>query len=156
MKFITPYDDENMVYDFKFHRYRLTPECVTKRLGTNLSLVLNDVGDAQPSTLPQRVLDRISSHLYRYIYSKSMNKAQVEFNLACRQDTREMLEECMINEVAFVLRNGDFWNSLEEYSKNIDISKDTEMQLREEMIDGWSAVNCAFGIEYPFAWHEGY
>ena len=64
-----PFNDDAMIYDYKRHQYILNERYVLETLGVNMVEYLDTTGDANPSTLPQRVLRRVSDFLYRYIYA---------------------------------------------------------------------------------------
>ena len=77
-----PYDDELMTYDYINHRYVLTKKGVESQLGIKLDTTLNTEGDANPSTLADRILAKVSQTVYSWLYRDSMNSSYIEFILA--------------------------------------------------------------------------
>lgn len=121
-----PYSDEYMAYDFKAHRYVLTEKCVLDELGVNLSIILNTSPDANPSTAITRALGELSAKLYAWIYGHNPSfKMLIEKVLATFAPCREIIYECLKNEVTYSLKNGDFYN----YS-GINVAKGTVMDIR--------------------------
>ena len=105
-----PFDDEVMTYDYLSHRYVLTGKGVQTELGVNLALVLNDSGDMSPSTLPQRVLKKVSQSVYLWLYEDSMNPQWLEFLLAKHPPLRNRVKEMLLAQLDYVLTN-NFVNS---------------------------------------------
>lgn len=101
-----PFDNGIMKYDFAAHRYILTSEGVLSELGENLEVVLNDSGDANASTLADRVLRKVSQTVYQYIYRDSMDPAWLEFILATYPPLREWVREMLQAQLMYVLENG--------------------------------------------------
>lgn len=133
-----PYDDDNMTYDLTHHRYVLTPTAVLQD-GTNLSTYLDSTGDANPSTMGLRVLNMISRHLYSWIYSRipNANKPFIEYLLATYPPCREIIQECLLNETYFALKNGDFWNYADsDIPEGKTVSLDTRNILADELPNG--------------------
>lgn len=102
-----PYDDEIMRYDYNTHRYVLTEQGVLTELGENLDTILNATADANPSTLAQRILKRVSDTVYRYIYRDTMNEEWLEYILATYPPLREIVKEMLQAQLLYMLMNGD-------------------------------------------------
>lgn len=105
-EFNYPQDDDVMIYDKTVHRYVLTKEGVLTHLGVLLEETLNSTGDANPSTLPDRILRRVSQEVYLYIYQFGMNSAWIEFLLACYLPLRDIVCEMLQEQLLYVLTNG--------------------------------------------------
>jgi len=75
-------------------------------LGIILEEILNDVGDASPSTLPDRILRRVSQEVYLYLYQFGMNSSWIEFLLACYYPLRDTVREMLQAQLLYVLNNG--------------------------------------------------
>lgn len=105
-EFNYPQDDDVMIYDKTVHRYVLTKEGVLTHLGILLEETLNTTGDANPSTLPDRILRRVSQEVYLYIYQFGMNSAWIEFLLACYPPLRDTVREMLQEQLLYVLTNG--------------------------------------------------
>lgn len=96
-----------MKYNFKKHRYILTPQAIEERYGISLLDVLDSDSDISPETLPERFLDRVSVVLYEYIYSWSQDQAKSEYVLSLDR-LRDGLEEAMCELCyAWLLNNTD-------------------------------------------------
>lgn len=113
-----PFNDESMFYDYNTHRYYLTEKCALDELGINLALILNGEGDANSSTLPQRLLRKVSDSVYNWIYADSMNHEWLEFIMAFYAPLRDTVKEMLKAQLEYVLTNG-FVN---DYS-GVNISK---------------------------------
>lgn len=137
-----PYSDEDMVYDKLKHRYVLTEQGVLNNLGINASEYLDTTGDANPSTLAQRVNDRISAHLYRRIYAfNKPAKPYTEYLLAKMPECRELIKECLLNETYYNYRNGDFYNSIDsDVPWERAVSPDTRDRLSEPLSNGYNLL----------------
>lgn len=120
-----PFNDDFMIYDLKTHRYVLTEKCVLNELGINLALRLNTSGDENPSAAISRALAEVSQKLYTWIYSHNVSlKMWTEYVLAKYEPCREIIKECLKNEVAYNLKNGDFYN----YA-GVNVTKGQSMDL---------------------------
>ncbi len=102
-----PFDDEIMRYDYQKHRYVLTEHGVLTELGENLDVLLNSTGDANPSTLAERILKRVSQTVYLYIYRDSANEQWLEYILAKYPPLRERVKEMLQAQLLYMLENGD-------------------------------------------------
>lgn len=102
-----PFDDEIIQYDYKAHRYVLTERGVLSELGENLDVILNSEGDANPSTLAERFLRRVSQVVYMYIYRDSMNEQWLEYILAKYPPLRDKIREMLQAQMLYMLENGD-------------------------------------------------
>ena len=133
-----PYNDELMTYDYDLHAYVLTPRACELELGLNLALVLDNTGDCNPSTMAHRVLKMISKHTYAWIYAHGTNKRFVEYMLAKYPPCREIIKECLLNEVYYAMKNGDFWNYADnEHGIEKSVSETTKLTLAEPLPNGF-------------------
>ena len=101
-----PKDDDVMTYDYTRHRYVLTAKGVLSELGENLEVVLNASGDANPSTLADRLLRKISQTVYMYLYQDSLNPDWLEYILAKYPLLREWICEMLQAQLLYALTNG--------------------------------------------------
>lgn len=132
-----PFNDDAMLYDYKKHQYVLTERYVLETLGVNLSLYLDSTGDENVSTLGQRVLRRVSDFFYNYVYAHGSNKYFIEYLLAKYPPCRDIVKDCLVDEVYYQLRNGDFFNSADVGSQIEKwVSPTTRMRLQEELPNG--------------------
>lgn len=132
-----PYSDNEMIYDRRMHMYVLTEECIRQNLGVNMDEYLDSSGDVNPSSLGERISKRISQHLYRHIYAYTQNKLYIEYLLAKYPPCREIIKECLLNEVYYNLRNGDFYNSVDSAVPwEMSVSPDTRSLLAEPLPNG--------------------
>ena len=102
-----PCDDEIMRYDYNTHRYVLTEKGVLFELGENLDVILNTTGDANPSTLAERILKRVSQTVYHYLYRDTVNEQWLEYILATYPPLRERVKEMLQAQLLYMLMNGD-------------------------------------------------
>ena len=102
-----PHDDEIMKYDYQSHRYVLTSSGVLSQLGEDLDVILNSTGDANPSTLADRVLRRVSQMVYMYLYRDTANEQWLEYILAKYPPLRDTVKEMLQAQLLYMLMNGD-------------------------------------------------
>lgn len=102
-----PFDDEIMKYDYTKHRYVLTEKGVLTELGENLDVILNATGDANPSTLAERFLARVSQTVYTTLYRNSQGEAYLEYILATYPPLRPRIMEMLQAQTLYMLMNGD-------------------------------------------------
>lgn len=101
-----PVSDNYMVYDYETHRYVLTEKGVLSELGENLQVILDTGGDANPSTLVNRFLKKISQTVYLYLYRDSMNPDWTEYILATYPALRPWIKEMLLAQTLYTLENG--------------------------------------------------
>lgn len=102
-----PYSDEEMVYNYEEHRYVITKEYVFNKTGIDLDRVLNPGYTSTPQKLSEQVLDEISSEIYNWVYEHNQNNLYQEFVMAKSPDFRVYLKRALLEQVLYVLRNGD-------------------------------------------------
>ena len=131
MKYIKPFSDENLKYDYNRHRYYLTNDVIYKELGINFGLIPAGT-DANPSTIAERFIRKSGDDVYRYLYADIFNPGWTEFELACVPELRKVVFEMLLAQAEYNYENG----FLETYS-GIDIYKSTAMdkeKIRERRI----------------------
>lgn len=121
-----PDDDQVMKYDYLSHRYVLTANGVYTQLGINLNTTLNTAGDANPSTLADRILRRVSQTVYAYLYRDSMNSDWLEYILATYAPLRGWVQEMLLAQLLYVLTNG----FVSDYA-GINIAKGHSMDIEQ-------------------------
>ena len=119
-----PYDDELMTYDYINHRYVLTKKGVESQLGIKLDTTLNTEGDANPSTLADRILAKVSQTGYSWLYRDSMNSSYIEFILAVYPPLREWVREMLQSQLLYVLTN----NFIGDYS-GVNLARGQAMDI---------------------------
>lgn len=128
-----PFDDTVMEYDYRHHRYVLTERGVLEELGEDLRVILNADCDANPTTLPQRFLQKVSQVVYNYIRGQCSDWNYIEHILACDRRIRYLIEEMLIAQTAYVLQNG-----FTAMSSGIDASKGSVTDIFA--LRGWQKV----------------
>lgn len=158
-----PYSDKDMTYDYNSHKYVLTPQCVKNELGQDLEEVLDKTGDANPSTLAERFLKRVSHLVYCHIYAYAQNVPLVEYMLAKQERFRDVLKNAMLERVLFMLTSGDVTTqsglNLRDGRKisKADL-KDASIPMEEECIlENAGLLYAGFrGFPFGFQFREGY
>lgn len=154
-----PYNDETMEYDYTLHGYVLTKKGVLDFLNTNLDTYLDATGDSDPSTLGEKVLRKISRHVYSWIYAHTPNEDFIERVLATYPPARERIREVLIAEVDYNLQNGTFWNYADnEHGLEKSICEDSKAILERKLPNG---LNILYQGRLPFMvpesqYHVGY
>lgn len=143
-----PYDDTNMVYDNTIHGYVLTVEGVRNLLGTDLSTYLDPTGDFNPSTMGARILKMVSQHFYAWVYAHGTNQRFIEWLFAKYPPCRDLIRECLVNEVYYALKNGDFWNYADsEIPFDKAVSESTRLMLDNPLPNG---INVLYRGTLPY------
>lgn len=106
LKFIEPFDDADMIYDLKDHRYILTEAFVESR-GTNLDLLLQTIRLSNPNMAVEHTLDRVSRLVYQSIYSFGRTKETKQYLLACNPELRDVIRDAMYERLQYMLTSGD-------------------------------------------------
>ena len=91
---INPYNDEYMVYDYKVHRYVLTPKYVAEQMNIDLSLI-KPMGAVAKENIPQEILRKISRTVYTQIYAVSNQNKRQEWELAKYSSARPIIMQAI-------------------------------------------------------------
>lgn len=102
-----PYSDSTMTYSLEDHRYVLTPAYVRTKTGIDLLRVLNPGFSAEPQQLVSAWLDQLSLEIYTWIYEFNRNNPIQEYMLAKHPILRDYIRTAMIQQVLYVLKDGD-------------------------------------------------
>ena len=121
-----PYDDGILRYDILKHRYIPTEDGVADKTGIILQTTVAYAHNSNPSAAGAMFCDFVSQHLYNYIYrhGNSQNRWIVEYALAKDATLRQVLAECLMNEVRYIIDEGAFWNK-----SGVNIGKGAAMDL---------------------------
>lgn len=112
--------DKDLLYEY--NRYVLTKDYVKNELGTDLQIILYDEFDANPTTLPDRVLRRTSDAIYEYMQDRCR-----DFIYAC-----ELTET--ISEIHHNFKKA-LGYQLEFFIKYGDLSLENEMPICKRSLD---------------------
>ena len=102
------FDNNEMFYDKRKHRYILTTECVLEDMNIDLGVVLNTSDVADTANAAKNLLDRVSMLVYRYIYKVVPFRYKAERALALEDEYRAPICEAMKEQLLYILNNGDF------------------------------------------------
>ena len=106
MRLITPYSDEEMIYDAEEHQYKLTLKYVKDKLGINLADHLNTAASDDPQVVAEYKLNQISNEVYSYIYAQNSNNEMQEFYAAKLEATRTIIKKAMLEQLSYELVSG--------------------------------------------------
>lgn len=104
---IYPYNDGDMTYSYRWHRYTLTTQAVRDHLGVDLDTCLNTRGAIDRAAVAPAFLSSISREIYTFIYSCSSYNEMQEYLAAKHPAAREILLDAMLEQVNYTLINGD-------------------------------------------------
>lgn len=104
------YDNNEMFYNNRKHRYVLTEECVLEDMNIDLGVVLNTSDVADVANAASKLLDRVSMLIYGYIYKAVPFRYKTERALALEDENRQPLYDAMKEQLLYMLNNGDFSN----------------------------------------------
>ena len=96
-----------MIYAHSWHRYVLTSDAVRERLGVDLDVRLNKRGAVDAAAVVPAFLNSISRQVYSYIYSCNTQNSVQEYLAAKHPAARPILRDAMLEQVGYVLMNGD-------------------------------------------------
>lgn len=102
-----PYTDTAMTYDTDDHRYILKHEYVLDKTGIDLQKVLNPGYTSSPQQLSQHFLWQISLDVYNWIYEHNQDNVYQEYLLAKHPLLRDNIKSALLEQVLYVIRNGD-------------------------------------------------
>lgn len=96
-----PFDDEKLVYDKTFHRYRLNHE------GEILSNYIPNFNFAYGENALTE-LDSQSNNVYNYLYSQThqANVEYFEYLLACDEKLRDLIFKMLIEQLRYDIQSG--------------------------------------------------
>lgn len=108
--------NKDMVFDSETRRYILSIDYVQNNLGVDLQVNSYDEFDSNPTTLPDRILQRVSDNVYEFLKLKSKDyyfaceriEDEVETNNAFRDCMRYQLEDFMLSGDRALLDNPEF------------------------------------------------
>lgn len=102
------FDNNEMSYDARKHRYLLAEECVLEDMNIDLRAVLNTSDVADVANAPQRFLERVSAVVYSYIYRHVPFRYKTERELAMNDEWRDYICDALKEQLLYILNNGDF------------------------------------------------
>lgn len=101
------FDNDEMSYDARKHRYVLVEECVLEDMNIDLRAVLNTSDVADVANAPQRFLERVSAVVYSYIYRHVPFRYKTERELALNDELRDYICDALKEQLLYILNNGD-------------------------------------------------
>lgn len=136
MNFITPYDDNTMIYDMDSHQYRLTIGYVRDELGVDLPSRLNTAQSDDPQKVAEFRLKQVADEVYSYIYAHSSNAMMQEFYAAKLESTREIIRKAMLEQLSYELVSG----ALSMFSGiNVKTGQVIDRQKMKDAVIGFNA-----------------
>ena len=121
-----PFDDNEMMYDYKKHRYVLTRAGVEERLKIVLADELNTTGSANAAAEVNVFLDDVSADVYTYVYDHAQNRLIAEYIMAKDPFVRDAIKEAMILQTRYLYINGNIADEA-----GIDFTRGVAMPLEE-------------------------
>lgn len=119
-----PYSNEDLIYDFKTHKYILTKDCVLKELGIDL-----DRKYRGKSGNSQIILKRVSDLIYAHIHKHNANTLLQDFIIAKTESGRNIVKEAMLNQLLYMSMVGDLSMSSDKAKREIAIDFTSEEAL---------------------------
>ena len=108
---MSPFNDYAMIYDKSHHAYVLTTEDVLVNLNINLPNELRTNGlAADEANEAEKLLERVSKIIYRFIFSHTTKPKKIERQLALDPSFRDTIKEAMEEQLLYILANGDLTN----------------------------------------------
>lgn len=124
-----PYNDEDMEYDYRFHRYVLTKNAAARYRDPDMVF-----GDDIRS---RRLLDRLSQQLYAWIREvtggENWNYRYVEQALATQEKYRDMVYEMLFNMYVGAVESS---RNLLVHHHGVDVNRGKAMNRKSFTLDG--------------------
>ena len=125
---VFPYDDEDMEYDYRFHRYVLTKNAAARYRDPDMVF-----GDDVRS---KRVLNQLSQQLYAWMREVSggenWNYRYVEWALATQPQYRDMVYEMLFNMYVGAIESSRYMLA---HHHGVDINKGKAMNQNDFKLD---------------------
>lgn len=99
--------DNDLQYDTKMHRYRLTKDYVQNELGIDIIMLTYDEFDTNPTTLPDRILKRTSDNIYEYLRYKCKDYYYVQELIEENEEVHEAFKLCLQYQLESFIVTGD-------------------------------------------------
>jgi len=100
-------EDNDLIYDSKMHRYRLTKDYVQNELGIDIIMLTYDEFDTNPTTLPERTLKRTSDNIYEYLRYKCKDYYYVQELIETNEEVHEAFKLCLQYQLESFIVTGD-------------------------------------------------
>lgn len=139
---ILPFNDNDLKYDKKKHRYILTQEYVQNVLGVNLENQIGTNSGVSATVIINSLLDNISSEVYNYLYMHN-NTQTIQFIIAKCPSAREVIKEAMAKQALYMFYNGDLGFSTIKDEKEMSLNK-----YAKEILDNQEIIETGVTLTY--------
>ena len=139
--------DNDMVYDEKRKRYVLNKDYVENELGTDLTMLLYDELDVNPSTLPERTLKYTSNMVYDY-----MKRQCADYKYACQlietdEEIHEAFKDCLMHQLTYFASAGDLALSADGDMSKMISQRSLQILLGNELLTVERRITNRFNID---------
>lgn len=121
-----PVSDDYMAYDYKTHRYYITPDGVLNLLGINLNEELESFGCANNTVQALRFCKKASQTVYTYIKQGAWSYSYIEYIMAKDGRLRQRIQDMLLAQIEYNVVNG----FIALYS-GINVAKGTAMRIED-------------------------
>ena len=125
-KITYPLSDDYMAYDYRTHRYYITPDGVLNLLGINLNEELENFGYANNTVQALRFCKKSSQTLYSYIKQGTASYSFIEYIMAKDGRLRERIKEMLLTQIEY-----NYTNSFIAAYSGINVAKGTAMRIED-------------------------
>mgnify|MGYP003299717680 CR=1 FL=1 len=129
-----PFNNEDMIYNFTTHRYVLTNEYVTNKLGIDLQARVGSNRGINASTIINNLLNNVSMQVYNYLFSHNP-KQLLEYVIAKSPSAREIILQAMGAQAVYLFSVGDTTKILDESERKMWLDIMAEQILKNQEVN---------------------
>ena len=123
-----PYSDDIMIYNELTGRYILT-ETAIENNGISLRARLSANRTINPTTVINSLLTRASDMIYNYIHAFNIDNRHQDYLIANIPELRIIIYRAMLQQVEYILMNGDLSRSVDKDKRDIAIDASAKQTL---------------------------
>lgn len=123
-----PYNDDKMRFDELTGRYILT-ETAIENNGISLRARLSANRTINPTTVINSLLTRASDMIYNYIHAFNIDNRHQDYLIANIPELRIIIYRAMLQQVEYILMNGDLSRSVDKDKRDIAIDASAKQTL---------------------------
>lgn len=126
-----PYSDEHMIYDYKTHRYILTPAAILDNFGIDLVKVAKRQANQQIAI--SAILKTTSQHVYNFIHLHNANNRFQDYLIAKTESGRSKVYRAMLEQFMNLYTNGDLSRSTDKEKRALWFDESAKEILSEPL-----------------------
>ena len=129
-----PYNDEDLRYDYAAHRYILTLDYVSNKLGIDIQSRIASNKGINSTIIIDSLLNNTSIQIYNYLFGHN-NKRTIEFIIAKAPSARDIIRDAMSAQLVYLLSVGDMTKSLEDSKRSMWLDMTARAILNNQEVE---------------------